>query len=242
MNRAPTTYRQSSQAIPARAAATNTQSHHSIGFHSSVASVGVASWEPYRSYARPRRGLPLPQTAVQLVSHPTVKIGSDQSPANCLGKMPGSVCTLRPERPKAVATNTSRRKRHRVGNRPAFSFDSFCAETTGGLGFARSWKVRTPNGGATFNEQDGSLRQSRPSNSSRGGQMAHSEMVLRPQGVVREPKSRPRSRIPSGHRRCNLTGPREAFDESRRRECKTLIRSGERGALVTMFCRVVGAE
>lgn len=44
MNRAPTTYRQSSQVIPARAAATNTQSHHSIGFRLSGFSALVSSF------------------------------------------------------------------------------------------------------------------------------------------------------------------------------------------------------
>lgn len=78
-----------------------------------------------------------------------------------------------------------------------------------------------------------------PLQSSRGGQMAHSEMVLRPQGVVRETKSRPRSRIPSGHRRCNLTGPRETSYQSRRRAVP--MASPQASAFLPPRLRVAGA-
>lgn len=113
----------------------------------------------------------LSDVRVNLLSVPTAKIGSVKPHTTCWVRTLVSRSISQPGRRKAVATNTQPRK-SRVTRRPKF-YGSVSEVTGATNGSLQSWTVAERNGGSNYNEQDGSLTLSRPSNSSRGGVEGH---------------------------------------------------------------------
>lgn len=99
----------------------------------------------------------------------TTKNGSRERHGSCSARMLALRSLLQQERQRVAATNTLREIQSRAVSPPPVLSEQSCEPNKAGNGCAALWKAQSRNGGSKQNEQDGSLRLSRPSNSSRGG-------------------------------------------------------------------------